>query len=142
MRTGNADYIRHIYCREKKCKSNSVYKLVEVEGNHAPLFPELIRIERFNGRSNSTKIEHYLRIRTTTNWQTCKLITGLRDGYLPYTYYGDVPKDKTGKKQPESLLLFQFADNGETLVIDYFRKFYPFVKGQLLNILQHHQFKY
>lgn len=141
MRTGNPDFIRHIYRRVNKTKSASDYELVKAIGGD-PQLTHKVRIERFNGRSDARGIDYYLRLRNTSNWQTCKQVTGLRPGAIPRTFYGDFPKAKTGKPQPESLILFQVNEDGEELVIDFFRKFYPYKEGQRLNILRNHDFKY
>lgn len=138
MGTGYADYIRHIFRRVKILKSYSVYELVGVE-NGKPQLPRTVRIERYKGRSDARGINWYFRIKDTTNWNTSRQVTGLRPAG-PNVFYGDMPKpDKTG---PESLLLFQRAADGELLVIDYFRKYYPFVEGQRINMIRQHKYKY
>lgn len=128
--TGNApQFIRHTYKLTKKLKSYSVYELSSVIWNKN-LLTDTIRIEKFRGNSNATKIEHYLRLRNTTNWNKCEMVTGLRPTNIRGLYYGD--RRKQNKK---SLLIFITPNDPETLIIDVYRGFYPNHKGILQSII-------
>ena len=129
--TGNApDYIRHTYKVSKKLKSYTIFELVKVEGN-TNLLTDVIRIEKFRGKSNAANIEHYLRLRNKTNWNKCEMVTGLRPTKIRNLYYGD--RRRQNKK---SLLIFIVPNNPETLIIDVYRVFYPNHNGILQNIIK------
>lgn len=135
MFTGIADYIRHSYKVTNELKSYTVYELVEVEGNNN-LLTELIRIEKFNGKSNATYINDYLRLRTSTSWDKSEKITGLRPTQNELLFYGDWLKLNELNTPKKSLLIFLFSKDRKTLIIDVYRGFYPLHKGVLQNIVK------
>ncbi len=128
---GNANYFRHVYRLDRALKSYSVYQL-DKEQTPTNLLTDLLRIEEYRNRSNALNINHYLRLRTSTNWQMSEQVTGLRK-FQGQIYYGD---RKTPNKK--SLLIFQFNNDQTILFIDVFRAFYPFNKGILTNLLKRH----
>jgi hypothetical protein len=133
--TGNKpDFIRHLYKVKKEFKSYTIYSLVEVTGNKN-LLSETIRIETFRSKSNSRNIDDYLRLKTTSNWATSEMVTGLRPTSKNGLFYGDLINKETQKK---SLLLFTFSTDREILIIDVFRGFYPLNNGLLKNIIKTH----
>lgn len=130
--TGNTPaYVRHIYNAVKELKSYTIYSLDEVVGKNN-LLTEKLRIEKFRGKSNASSIDDYLRLRTTTNWATSGMVTGLRPASKKGLFYGDRVNKDTNKK---TLLLFTFSADRKTLFIDVFRGFYPIHKGILKSIL-------
>lgn len=130
---GNADFIRHSYTITKRLKTYDVFTLVDVK-NGTKQLTNLLRIEQFRNFSEATGIKEYLRLRTCGNWSKCEKVTGLRPTKRPGVYYGDrVTID--GKK---SLLIFTYNQKRDCLTIDYFRSYYPFKKGQLLNLISAH----
>ena len=129
--TGDArDYIRHTFKVSKTLKSYTIFELVKVVGN-TNLLTDVIRIEKFRGKSNATKIEHYLRLRNTANWNKCEMVTGLRPAKITGLFYGD--RRKQSKK---NLLIFIVPNNPQTLIIDVYRGFYPNHNGILQNIIK------
>lgn len=133
--TGNKpDFIRHLYKVTKELKSYTIYSLVEVTGNKN-LLSETLRIETFRGKSNARNIDDYLRLKTTSNWATSEMVTGLRPTSKNGLFYGDRLNKETRKK---SLLLFTFSTDREYLIIDVFRGFYPLNNGILKNIIKTH----
>ncbi len=130
---GNAQFIRHIYKVEKALKTYTVYQLDTVQQGTNQL-TEKLRIEQYRGYSASTGITHYLRLRDTGNWDSCEKVTGLRPCTRPNVYHGN------RKKGVKSLLVFQFSQDGQTLIIDVFRAFYPNHRGILSKILNNHQY--
>ncbi len=133
--TGNTpQYIRHTYKISNELKSYTIFELVEVVGNKN-LLTDIIRIEKFQGKSNASKINDYLRIRNCSNWSKCEQITGLRPTTKEGLFYGDrTTTDLTGLKK-RTLLLFTFSTDRQTLFIDVYRGFYPNHKGILQNII-------
>ncbi len=133
--TGNTpQYIRHTYKISNELKSYTIFELVEVVGNKN-LLTDIIRIEKFQGKSNASKINNYLRIRNCSNWSKCEQITGLRPTTKEGLFYGDrTTTDLTGLKK-RTLLLFTFSTDRQTLFIDVYRGFYPNHKGILQNII-------
>lgn len=125
------DHIRHIYKVTNELKSYTIYKLVEVKGNKN-LLSETLRIEKYRGKSNAYNIDDYLRLRTTSNWATSEMVTGLRPTSKNGLFYGDRINKETQKK---SLLLFTFSVDIKTLFIDVYRGFYPIHNGILENII-------
>ena len=137
--TGNTpDYIRHIYKLSNELKSYSVYQIAEVRGN-SNLMTELLRIEKFQGKSNATLITDYLRLKTTTNWATSEKITGLRPTKKEVLFYGDWLKLDKSNTTKKTLLIFIFFENRKTLIIDVYRGFYPNHKGILQTILNKYE---
>lgn len=131
--TGNKtpDFIRHNYKVTHTVKSYTIYSIDEVTAGTMQL-TDVLRIEKFNGKSNATNIDNYLRLRTTTNWSTSQMVTGLRPTNKEGLFYGDYTNKITGKK---TLLLFTLSKDLQTLFIDVYRGFYPLNKGILQNII-------
>jgi hypothetical protein len=131
--TGNnlADYIRHTYKVSKELKSYTIYTLSNSEGN-VNLLTDILRIEKFQGKSNASNITDYLRLKNTTNWSTSEMITGLRTTNKKGLFFGDWLNKRTHKK---TLLLFTYSNDEQTLLIDVYRGFYPNHKGVLQNII-------
>jgi hypothetical protein len=121
---GNAaDYTRHFFRVQKTVKTYAVYSLDKIENGTSLLTP-VVRIEDFRGYSNATDIKHYFRLRTTSNWQMCEKVTGLRPTPRPGVYYGNWKKGTT-----KSLILFQLSADRQRLFVDVFNAFYPYHKG-------------
>ncbi|RVT78550.1 hypothetical protein EOD40_04765 [Flavobacterium sufflavum] len=130
--TGNTpDYIRHTYNVTSELKSYTIYQLAEVARNKN-LLTDILRIEKFQGKSNASNIKDYLRLRTTNNWSTCEQITGLKNTNKPQVFYGDRRDKETSKR---TLLIFLFSEDKQTLFIDIYRGFYPNHNGILQNII-------
>ena len=137
--TGNTpDYIRHVYNLSNELKSYSIYQIATVERNNN-LLTEILRIEKFQSKSKATNINDYLRLRTTTNWQKCQMITGLRPTKKEVLFYGDWLKSDKSDTPTKTLLIFIFFNNRKTLIIDVYRGFYPNHNGILQNILNRYE---
>ena len=134
--TGNfiPDYIRHTYRVTNELKSYTVYELSTSEGN-VNLLTDILRIEQFQGKSNSTIIVDYLRLRTTTSWSKSELITGLRPTIKDHLFYGDWRKLDNPSYPTKTLLLFSFSKDRQILFIDVYRGFYPHYIEILQNII-------
>ncbi|MFY7665314.1 hypothetical protein [Flavobacterium sp.] len=134
------EYIRHTYKLSNELKSYSVYQITAVDDNKN-LLTDVLRIEKFQGKSNATNIKDYLRLRTATNWQKCQMITGLRPTQRRVLFYGDRKKVNESNEMDElkELLIFVFSENREILIIDVYRGFYPYNKGILQNILNRYE---
>ena len=133
--TGNTpQYFRHTYKVSKELKSYTVFELVEFTGNKN-LLTDILRIEKFQGKSNASNINDYLRLRNCSNWSKSQQVTGLRPTDKEGLFYGDWRKlDKSDTLQ-KTLLLFQFSTDRKTLFIDVFRGFYPNRNVVLQNII-------
>jgi hypothetical protein len=130
--TGNTpDYIRHTFKVTSELKSYTIYQLVEVRGNKN-LLTDILRIEKFQGKSNALNINDYLRLRNTNNWNKCEQVTGLKQTKNKDLFYGDRRNKETSKR---TLLLFLFSNYRQTLIIDVYRGFYPNHNGILQNII-------
>lgn len=131
--TGNTpEYVRHIYKVTKELKSYTIYSLAEVTGNKN-LLTETLRIETFRGKSKAQNIDDYLRLRTSSNWATSEMVTGLRPTSKNDLFYGDRLNKETNKR---TLLIFSFVKDKQTLIIDVYRGFYPIHNGILQNIIK------
>jgi hypothetical protein len=134
--TGNftPDYIRHTYKVTSELKSYTVYGLSTSEGN-VNLLTDILRIEQFQGKSQTTRVDDYLRLRTDPkSWTRSKLITGLRPTSNKCLFSGDskpIGKDATVK----TLLIFLFSTDRQTLFIDVYRGFYPLNPALLQNVI-------
>ncbi len=127
------DYIRHTYKVKNELKSYTVYELDEVTGNKN-LLTDIIRIEQFQRKSLTTRVDDYLRLRTTKNWSTSELITGLRPTIKDSLFYGDWRKVEN-KNPIKTLLMFSYSENKKILFIDVYRGFYPHYIETLQNII-------
>ena len=127
-----AEYYRHVYKVERERKGYIVYELVQADKE---LLTDLLRVEKYYGKSNATGIEDYLRLRTSTSWDKSEKVTGLRPTQIPGVYYGD--RVQNGIK---SLLLFQFSEDRTTLFLDVFPAFYPLVEGLRQRMIKEHDF--
>jgi hypothetical protein len=128
------DYIRHTYTVTNELKSYTVYELSNSEGN-VNLLTDILRIEQFQGKSQTTQVDDYLRLRTDPkSWTRSRLITGLRPTSNKSLFSGDsksISKDSTKK----TLLIFLFSKDRQTLFIDVYRGFYPLNPALLQNII-------
>lgn len=134
MNTGNVrtpDFYTHIFDLTHQVKSYSVFTYNFTKSSNIQLLTERLRIELYRGKSNATNIETYLRLRTSTNWQTCEQVTGLRPTKSNNVFYGN--RKINGKR---NLLVFEYLDNGKTLKIDVYRVFYPNTPKILQDILK------
>lgn len=134
MNTGNVrtpDFYTHIFDLTHEVKSYSVFTYNFTKSSNIQLLTETLRIELYGGKSNATNIETYLRLRTSTNWQTCEKVTGLRPTKSSSVFYGN--RKINGKR---NLLVFEYLDNGKTLKIDVYRAFYPNTPKILQDILK------
>lgn len=121
------DFVRHTYTLINPTKTYQVYQIADPFNYR--ILPELCRIEDYRGKSNARNIEKYFRIRTTTNWQTSEMVTGLRK-HTTGIFHGN--RLHNGKKH---LIIFLLSDDLETLVVDYYRGFYPNTPAILQDIL-------
>jgi hypothetical protein len=130
---GNADYSRHIYRLSKGLKSYSIFDLQEVQKG-SQLLTDSIGIEKYRGYSNASDISDYLRLRDCNNWAKCEKVTGLRATKKKGVFHGN---RNNGVK---SLILFQYSEDKQTLVLDVFRAFYPYHIGILEVLIRNHAF--
>jgi hypothetical protein len=131
METGN-DYTRHLYHLKEALRVYSYYQLKYVE-NGTNQLTELIRIEDYRGFSRGCGFDKYLRLRTSSNWKKGEQVTGLKFTKNDNIFFGD--RIHNGVK---NLILFQFSPDRKTLIIDYFKGFYPKNKEVLQNLLINH----
>ena len=130
------EFIRHTYKVSKELKSYSIYDFVEVDKTNQ--LTQTLRIEKFNGKSNATNINEYLRLRTTTSWSKSEKVTGLRPTRKEGLFYGDRITKKENSNITKHLLIFKFSKDRKTLFIDFYRGFYPNHNGILQNIISHY----
>jgi len=132
--TGNtSDYIRHTYIATNELQSYTVYKVVKTTGTEN-LLTYLLRIEKFQGKSNSKGINDSLRLRTSTTWFDSKLITELRPTIKANLFYGVCRKTQKSNTT-KTLLIFSFSKNRNKLFIDVYRDPYPCNNEILQNII-------
>ena len=129
METGN-NYTRHIYEVLKDLRHYTVYQLKDVQDG-ANQLTELIRIEGYRGYSRGNGFNELLRLRTSSNWKTSELVTGLKVTKTKNTYFGD--RIHNGKK---NLLIFRFTPDRQRLIIDYFPVFYPINNGIIQELIK------
>jgi len=138
--TGNTpQYIRHTYKVINELKSYTVYELIEVYKinpitENKNLLTDILRIEKFQGNSNASNINDYLRLRNCSNWSKSELVTGLRPTTKENLFYGDWRKLENSNPI-KTLLIFSFSKDKQTLIIDVYRGFYPNHNGILQNII-------
>jgi len=132
MFTGKLEYIRLIYKVERRLKSYTIFGLIKASSTQRIKISTFVRLEQFRGKSEQGA-NLILRGRDATKW-AAKTITGLRPTNTKRVFYGD---NKDGNK---NLMLFQFSDNEDTMIIDYFNGFYPFNPSILHKMVQDYQF--
>ena len=125
--TGNVVLNSHVYEVEREKKVYTVYQLISVPNQK--ILTDLIRIENFRYFSNGKGFDKYLRLRNTKNWSQCEMVTGLFFTDHPNLFYGD--RLHGGRR---NLMIFQFSDDRNKLVIDYYAGYSP-NKEALLNLL-------
>jgi hypothetical protein len=126
-------YIRHVYKNSNKLKSCSVYQFDKVQRGEN-LLTDLLRIEQFQGKSLTTRVDDYLRLRTDKkSWTRSQLIKVLRPTTIHGLYSGDC-KPIGKSSNVKTLLMFLFSKDRKTLTIDVYSSFYPNHKGILQNI--------
>lgn len=125
---------RYFYKLNTVLESYSVYEIIAGTENKL-LLTEILRIEKFREKSQSKNIVDYLRLRTTTNWETCELITGLRPTAKRGLFYGDWLKTNVLGNNAKHLLIFQVSRDKEYLFIDVYRGFYPTNRKTLQKII-------
>lgn len=114
------DFYTHVFDLTHEVKTYSVFTLNQSKSSNIKLLTDMLRIEIYQGKSNAKGIDRYLRLRTSTNWQSCEMVTGLRVTKKPRVFTGD--RIVNGKK---NLLVFVFSSDYRTLKIDVYRAFYP-----------------
>jgi hypothetical protein len=129
------DYVYSSYKVERERKSYTCY-LVDEVSQETNLLTDLIRIEKFQGCSDATGIEDYLRIRDTTNWATSSKITGLRPSKREGFYYGDCHKPELINCKNRTLIIVYCSKCRKNVITYVFRDFYPINKGLLKNIIK------
>jgi len=135
MKTGNKNFVRHIYQVNKELKSYTVYQLVEVK-NSKNLLTDFIRIEPFLNYSKATNFNDYFRIKNQSSWTKSDLITGLKPSSINGLYFGDCSKKGVIGNTKKSLLLFYFDTSTNRLIIDVFKDYYPHNRHLLQNLLK------
>jgi hypothetical protein len=133
--TGNTpDYTRHTYKVTHELKSYTVYELSNFEGK-VNLLTDILRTEQFQAKSQTTRVDDYLRLRTDPkSWTRSQLITGLRPTSNQGLFSGDsihLSKANTAK----TLLIFLFSKDKQTLFIDVYREVCSNNKVALQNII-------
>ena len=129
--TGNVKYIRHIYKVERAKKVYTVYQLDQP--TKFTTLTVLIRIEKFREFSKGTGFDHYLRLKNTSNWAKSEMVTGLKKTNNSNVFFGDRMHD--GRK---NLIVFKFFNDKQSLLIDYYKGYYP-TNGGFRAILDSYQ---
>jgi len=144
------NYSRHIYVLEDEKTSYRGYKLEKillqnvVDKSNAIVLPVFIRIEVNRGYNNSQGCDDWLRIRNTETWENSTLVTGLRKTSATEIFEGNFARLENGRYVPESLIIFQYANNYKNLVIDVFKEFYlhdAFKKRYLIRVHEYYYSK-
>jgi hypothetical protein len=129
---------RYFYKLNSVLESYSVYEIIAGTKKKL-LLTEILRIEKFKEKSQSKNITDYLRLRSSNNWETCELITGLRPTAKRGLFYGDWLKTNVLGNKAKHLLIFQFAEGKNFILIDIYRGFYPRNRKALQNIISTYQ---
>ena len=138
--TGNIkipDLYRHVYKVRNKVKSYTTYELTELPRG-INFLSDFLRIEPYQGKSQTKGVSICSRLRTTSNWTTSKDVTGLRPTNIKGVYYGDRLRNDI-----KTLLIFRFMEEKDGLFcepeirlnIDVYPNYYPNHKGILQNII-------
>ncbi len=117
-------YSRHIYFyKPNKYRTYKEFQLFEVKNGNR-ILPEIIRLEKNFGKNKGTGFKTWLRIKDTQLWENSTLVTGLRM-VKSNVMEGNRATIIDDKITPESLIILQYSSDLKTLIIDYFKGFYP-----------------
>ncbi len=135
METDNLKYTRHLFKIVPNDYKYSLYELqLLLNGNHA--LPGIVRIEENRKYNEGTGFDEILIVKDQPQWNKCKQTTGMRPTSKENCFYGDLRQMAPNGETFKSLLIVQYDENKETLVIDYFKNFYPYnntVRSQIIN---------
>jgi hypothetical protein len=124
--TGNftSGYIRHTYKVKSELKSYTVYALSKSEGN-VNLLTDILRIEQFQGKFQTIRVDYYLRLRTDPkSWTRSQLVTGLRPTSNK-SLFGGNRKPIVINITEKNPLIFLFSIHKQILFTNVYRVFYP-----------------
>lgn len=108
------------YKATKVNKNSIIYQTTE-DVRRNPILTHTARVEKFMGFSKAYNLADYFRIRNTSNWQTCKQVTGLWKTSKRNIYYGDF---KSGNRR--TLMLFRFDQERSKMLVYLFEQgYYP-----------------
>lgn len=124
MATQTPQPITHIYKEINKGKYKSVKHYELIVNQNTTILPNLLNISQ-NQRCAKSMPEFWLKVRQRNKWS--KDITGLFKTSLKNIYKGDTQRRK-------NLLIFLFTEDGNTLVVKYFKNYFT---SDLNNISQH-----
>ncbi|MBC8767173.1 hypothetical protein H4O18_04135 [Arenibacter sp. BSSL-BM3] len=126
MATQTPQPITHVYkeINEGKYRSVKHYELIKASSNNVQL-TKLLNLSKDRNCAKSLPV-YWLQIHDGKKWIKPRL-TGLFK-----TEYKNVFKGDTQRKR--NLLIFEFLDNGSTLVIKYFQDYFT---GDLRNVSQY-----
>lgn len=139
MKTDNYKFTRHLFEIVSTDFKYNLYKLQQLlNGNNS--LPDIVRIEGFRKLSQGTGFNELLIIKDQSHWNKCKLSTGMRPLTKKNCFYGDIRQMAPNGKPIKSFLIVQYDSSRETLVIDYFKNFYPFQKELRSLITDNHNY--
>ncbi|HEU4789804.1 MAG TPA: hypothetical protein VFS71_08975 [Flavobacterium sp.] len=128
---------RHIYKVSNNVKSYTIYELLELPKG-INFLSDFLRIEPYQGKSQTKGVSICSRLRTSSNWATSKDVTGLRPTNIKGIYYGDRLRNDI-----KNLLIFRFLEVKDGLFgepeirlnIDVYPNYYPNHKRILQNLI-------
>lgn len=142
------NYSRHIYVLDDEKTSYRGYKLENTflqnvdDKRNAMVLPVYIRVEVNRGYNNSHGFNKWLRIKDSERWENATLVTGLRKTAATEIFEGNFARVENGEYVPESLILFQFENSGNSLAIDVFKDFYIHDAFEKRHLIRNHEFYY
>lgn len=150
MKTGGVHFTRGIYEFTSSNPDNTTlnYNLKnrnKVLKQH--LFTDILRLEKDNGfHDRSRKFDYWLYLRDDTNWKRCKK-TGLAVTAFNNILEGNISREleltqktKKGKnlETPQHLVIAQFRDLNQYVILDIFNNFYISNPGVLNAFIMDH----
>ena len=108
--TGNftSDYIRHNYKVNSELKDYMIYELSASEGK-VNLLAGILRIIQFQGKSLTTRVEAYLRLKVyPKSWTRSQLVTGLRPTSNKSLFSGERKPIGKGITEKKTFTVFVF----------------------------------
>lgn len=130
------DSIRHTYevINPNRYKEVKHYNLTNTKP-YKPILSLKINISKDRNFSNARNVAYWLKERSKDDKKWLIPTTGLKRTSNPFIFYGDISTNSNGKHKRKSLLIFQFSNNAERLIIDVYPNYYPH-ETEILNIVQ------
>ena len=139
MQTNGINYVRHVYSLLKGSKNKGCYHLIKNNIKNT-LLPEAIKIEVNRDLKKTGLIEKWLILIPSESTNLHKKRIGIARTGLNNIYEGSVADLNNNSTKGENLIFFEFSNNDELLIIDFFKNFNTQNPFAFKFLLENHEF--